>query len=279
MTGPEMPEFDELDPEASTSGGDESGAPDWLDFEPPDESTLAEPRANPGEPAEPVVEPEGSAQAGRRDGLRASGYIPVARNGQNGHGMPRAARSLDRRGRPAPTGRRVAPGLPFPPAEDNLPAALAAAAAVASDSEEAALLAAALVPLALAAAESGERALRPAVPALVKGIAALAMWLIEEDSRDLIRLLPLILEETVRDLGRAAADGRPITRGLAGDRLAEQTERALSRHGNRDHGNRIRGNRRPSDRAEHPRGPARPQRPAGPPPRDEWDDPDDSDYR
>jgi hypothetical protein len=151
-----------------------------------------------------------------------------------------------------------------------LPAALAAAAATAPDSEEAALLAAALVPLALAAAESGERPLRPAVPALAKGIAALAMWLIEEDRRGLIRLLPLILEGAVRDLGRAASDGRPITRGLAGDLLAEQTEVILSRHGRRGDGensNTHRGRRRSQRRAGPPR-------PIGP-----WDNPNDDDYR
>jgi hypothetical protein len=152
----------------------------------------------------------------------------------------------------------------------SLPEALAAAAAAAPDSEEAALLAAALIPLALTAAESGERPLRPAVPALAKGIAALAMWLIEEDRRGLIRLLPLILEGAVRDLGRAASDGRPITRGLAGDLLAEQTEVILSRHGRRGDGensNTHRGRRRSQRRAGPPR-------PIGP-----WDNPNDDDYR
>jgi hypothetical protein len=149
--------------------------------------------------------------------------------------------------------------------------ALAAAAATAPDSEEAALLAAALVPLALAAAASGERPLRPAVPALAKGIAALAMWLIEKDSRDLIRLLPLILEGAVGDLSRASMEGRPITRSLAGDLLAEQTESVLSRHGNRRGGHGDNRNHRGRRRSQRRAGPPRPIAP--------WDGSDDDDYR
>jgi hypothetical protein len=273
MTGLDMPEFDELDPEPAASGGDEGDAPDWLDLEQPDSTTLAEPQERPNQPAvAPDATPEGAPLAATPlnwpGPAHATGFEPVSRNGQNGHGGPPAEpRRRDSRRQKTAFARPVAPAAQ--PADNSLPAALAAAAAVAPDSEEAALLAAALVPLALAGAECGECPLRPAIPALAKGIAALAIWLIEEDRRGLIRLLPLILEEAVRDLSRAASEGRPITRGLAGDLLAEQTETILSRHGRgADEGhNAPRGRRRPSRRAGAPR------------PVDNWESPDDDDYR
>jgi hypothetical protein len=267
MTGLDMPEFDELDPEPSAVGDHEDDAPDWLGLEQPDDAVLAEPQENRAAPADPVTESEGPVWVDSRNGSPIAGYNPASRNGQNGHGEPRPAHTPRRR---APAGRPAPSDLAAPLPDDNLPAALAAAAAVAPDSEEAALLAAGLVPLALAAAGSGERVLRPAVPALVKGIAALAMWLIEEDRRGLIRLLPLILEGALHDLSRAASDGRTITRGLAGDVLAEHTESILSRRSGRDQGH-IR-------RSKSRRGPAHPNRPADPP-KAQWDVPDDDDYR
>ncbi len=257
MTGLDMPEFEELDPEPAAGGGPEDDAPDWLDLEQPDDAALAEPQDNLGAPAVPLADRDGPAGARIRPGPPVAGHNLASPNGQNGHSRPR---------RRAPTLAAVA----TPPPEDNLAAALTAAAAAAPDSEEAALLAAGLVPLALAAAGPSERALRPAVPALVKGIAALAMWLIEENSRSLLRWLPLILEGAIHDLSRAANDGRPITRGLAGDVLAEHTESILSRHGRRHRGEIRRG--------QSGRGPARPQRSARPP-KAQWDSPDDDNYR
>jgi len=163
--------------------------------------------------------------------------------------------------------------------DDSLPAALAAAAAAAPDGEEAALLVAGLVPLALAAVEPRGRALRPALPALVKGIAALAMWLVEEDSRRFLRLLPLIVEETVRALDRTAAEGRSITRGLAGDALAEQTELILSRQGQRRRNHRH-GKTRPDGRREDGRPDRARSRRGGPPlwESGEWDQSNGDDY-
>lgn len=239
MSGREMPDFNELEPD---------DPPDWSDPEPPDEFPADQPDENRIVPSLPVDEPESAALS-----IGPAGY------GRNGHGRPGPV--ID------DVARRYPPTIPIAARttrtiasadDDDLPAALAAAATMAADSAEAGLLAAAIVPLSLNATTPADLrlALRPALPALVKGVARLAILLIDEDARALLRLLPEILAETFRVLGQAAKEGRAITRALAGDLLAEQTETIIQRRGH------PRPNRRVTGRRRHD---------------EEWDDSDDDD--
>ena len=248
MTGPDVPDFNDLDPNSLPEDGLPEGslpghsspeeAWDWVDLDRQDET-------GPIESTEPESDP---AVAG---GLRSVGFIdgPAARNGKNGHGGPASAtRAPARRGsRGKAASHSSRPGNP--PANKSLIAALVRAAMRAEDGEEASLMAAAAVPLIFEqTVPAGQQdKLHPALPALMKGTAVLAALLVDEEARSLLRLLPGILEQTFRILDRAAGEGRPITRKLAGDVLAEKTAAMIARDPGRhdDNAKRARTERRP----------------------------------
>lgn len=76
---------------------------------------------------------------------------------------------------------------------------------------------------------SDRRALRALVPNLVRGASILSRILrMRKVTRPFVRVVPEIMRRTVRTLKRGAANGRPITRKLAGAVMANQTRRVLS---------------------------------------------------
>lgn len=249
MTGPDVPDDNERDPNDSPEGDLPDAGPlgpaspeeawDWLDLGSPDGAERPEPME---QESDPVAFAEGPRPVVFSDG-------PAARNGQNGHsGLAGALRAPARRpsGKSAARRPRHAPW----PLDDALIVALSRAAMKADDGEEASLIAASIAPLIFGKTVPASRqdAIRPVLPALMKGVAVLVALLVDEDARRLIHLLPSIIDETFRTLARAADEGQPVTRKRAGDVLAEKTATAIARSPGRldENARRTRGERRPS---------------------------------
>ena len=136
---------------------------------------------------------------------------------------------------------------------------LAIAAAEAEDGPEAAGLIAAIIPLAIRQVPTAYRGLWPAIPVLTRGAVGVTRLLRGRPAtRPWVKMMPVILCRTTKQLARQMANDQPVTRRLAAKTLARSTAAVLSGFSKRD---RVRPPaRRPSRRRR--RKPARSRRAA-----------------
>lgn len=109
--------------------------------------------------------------------------------------------------------------------------ALASAAAATNNKAEAMGLAAAMVPIAVGLAPHEYRALWSSVPTLVQGIMGVGRLLHQRSAtRGSIKLLPMILQNTIAQLAGRVARGYPVSQKTAAKALASETRAVLSQH-------------------------------------------------